>query len=461
VNTINKYTTVNSSFFSIYGVSVLLFLLLFNYNLIYSVAILIFLHQAFSFYFSLGKQVSIRKLMGMMYSLNYLFSPVLMYTWLNPYTNENFTMKGDPNVYFSYAIPCVLLFLFAINYGIKKEEDNLNTDTLSKIAIQLPKLPIRLALIGLLSRIVSPFCPTEVQMLLNTFSYLGFAGLFLSLFNGKKASVLLFVLTYGVLIVESLMSSMFNDLLNMLFFLGFFLCIRYRPSNLVKISGLVIGILIVIFIQNIKFTLREQVTNSISDIQNLGNVIQESNEKRAGEVFGEKASDVVARLDQGWVTSGTIQNYSTNGFQLQNGRHALLLLESSILPRILVPDKLTVGDRTAFNKYSGHYIAAGTSIPLGVLSDGFIDFGYNGWIAVLLFGLLIRYGISYYHKLDRKFYLAKVFAPLCFYYVVKADTDTHSALGTLFKATLIIYLILFYLNKKFPTNLKTNLAATV
>ncbi|MDQ3846998.1 MAG: hypothetical protein M3342_23735 [Bacteroidota bacterium] len=419
---------------------------IFHFDYYYSLAVIIFIHQFLSLYFKLGKAIPIRNLIGTMFSLNYLFSPVLMFSWLDAYVDyDEFQMRGDPETYFAYAIPAILLLIIGLYVFAGKHDEKLNTEKISEIIKDNPKLPFQLIMIGIISDVLRSFTPSELDYVMNNLGYLKVVGFLLSLFSGKF-NVVLFILSYGILIVRSLTSSMFNDLLNMLFFLAFIICYRYKPSHVFKIAGVIAGVMFIVFIQNIKFVLRAQVTNSVSDLSKLNNVIEETKEENAASTKEEKVIKIVTRINQGWFTSSTMNYYNNGGFELEEGKHSLIILQTSVLPRILAPNRYNVGDRTLFNKYSGHFIDAGTSMALGILTDGFIDYGSRGVIVVFAFGLILGVFIRIYKKMDDKYPLALICSPICFF-AVRPDTDTYGALGALIKTTFILWGFLYCLNK--------------
>ncbi len=425
----------------------LMLLLAFDFNLYYFIATSIFIYQFLLLFSSIGERIALRNLIGTLFSMNYLLSPVLMYSWLNPYTIEVYAMKGSPDLYFSYAIPAVVLLLAGLHLKKVRGDESVDVEKIAAIAQKHPRLPWQLIATGLFSQfVILPYVPSELSLFFLGISYFKFAGLFLSFFSSRRFNFFYLVLTYGFTVIQSLTSSMFNDLLNLLFFLGFFLAIRYKPSFFVKIAALFAGILLVVFIQNIKFTLRGQVTNSLEDISNLGDIIDESSLANRDKSLNEKIADNIFRFDEGWVTSNTMANYYAGNFDLQQGKHGLLILKSAVLPRILAPGKLVVGDRETFIKYTGKYISERTAIALGILSDGFIDFGYYGVFTVFAFGMLISFFIRIYHRMDQKYPLSKIFFPIAFFVVIRADTDTLNGLGSLIKISFIVWLGMVYLN---------------
>lgn len=441
------------SFWAVLFLCQILSMLFIKLDLYYQVANGIFFYQALRFFYDFGNGLSIRYLMGMLYSLNYLFGPVLMYEWLNPFVEIQYTLKGDPNLYFSYAIPAILCMLAGLHLFARKGDERLDTRKI-RAAIELyPKLPLHLILFGLGMSVVTEFLPGEIKLIASSLANLKYVGLFLHILTTSKLNYLYLALTYGVLVLQSLVSSMFNDLLNLLFFLGIIISIRFKLSALSQIMILVCGIFIIFLIQVIKVPLRSMVIERDGynvEFTELDEAFDASFERSANQSFAEKTASVVSRTSQGWITSNVLNYYyREQGFKFQNGKHSLIMLKSSVLPKVLAPDKYNVGDIELFNTYSGHTLFAGTSMALGVLSDGFIDFGYLGVLICFIWGMIFSAAIKLYDNMDKKYPLAKILSVLSFFYAIRPDTDTHSALGSIVKISLVLWLVMIWFKRNY------------
>jgi hypothetical protein len=442
----------DQSFWTLFIFLQFISLIVIPFNVYYQAAVGIFIFQFLSLFYSVGEGYPIRYLIGTVYSLNYLLSPVLMFNWLNPYIGENFRMKGEPDFYFTYAIASILLFLAGLHFVQKKNDEKFNIDRIKQVLQQYPRLPVMLVVIGFIADFSSSrFLASPFFMVITAMANLKFAGLFLHILSGKKLNILFFVLVIGRSLMHSLGGSIFNDLINILFFLSFALSIRYKPKTSMKIAVVGGGLVLITVIQIIKMPLREYVMENQDAIQNVNQAVGDGFAENAQKSISQQAADVIYRLDQGWVTSSVFRNYyQFQAFDLQKGKHGLIMLKSSVLPRVLAPDKYEVGGikgRELFNTYSGHFIAEGTSIALGILSDGFIDFGLWGVLVLFVWGAIFGFFIGIYDKLDAKYPLAKVLSATCFFYAIRPDTDTHSALGSLVKVTFFLWILLIVLDK--------------
>jgi hypothetical protein len=95
----------------------------------------------------------------------------------------------------------------------------------------------------------------------------------------------------------------------------------------------------------------------------------------------------------------------------------------------------------------------GTSMALGVLGDGFIDFGYNGIFIVFAFGLILNLFIKFYHKMNDKYLFAKILSPLGLFYIIRPDIDTQGALGGVLKSAIILWVVLIVLQNIFSKDI--------
>jgi hypothetical protein len=440
----------DNNFLTAFVVIEILFLIFFGLDIYYQIALAIFLYQFLSMLFKIGDSFPIRNLIGTVYSINYLLSPVLMYSWLNDYTIVWYRMKGTADDYFGYAIPAMLCLIVGLNLGKTQKSEYINVAKVKEIIAQFPRLPLHLIIVGFIADFTRPFIPSELVMIATALSNLKYVGFFLHLLSGAKLNYYYLVFSYGFLTLQSLLSSMFNDFLNMLFFLGIFLALRYRPKFSAKVLAVVGGLAIVSFIQIIKFPLRERVSD-VSGIGVVNDAIKEGVDVDQKKGMDEKVANVVFRACQGWITSNVIVNYKQNGFVLQDGGHSNIIFQSALLPRFFVPNKYALGDPELFNKYSGHFVQEGTSMALGILSDAFIDFGYNGIFIVLVWGLIFNFFIRIYSAMEKKYALATIFSSACFFYAIRPDTDSFGALGSLIKITFIIFIFLALLNKFYFT----------
>lgn len=158
----NKHS---NEFWSIFLIAQVISILIFKFDIYYQLAIGLFLFQFLTLFFELGEGIPLRSLIGTLYALNYLFCPVLMYEWLNPYIEVQYRMKGSPDMYFAYAVPANCLLLIGLYIGAKSRETYINVEKIKQIVQRYPNLPMQLIVFGNILSVALRFVPSEVQLL--------------------------------------------------------------------------------------------------------------------------------------------------------------------------------------------------------------------------------------------------------------------------------------------------------
>jgi hypothetical protein len=240
----------------------------FGFDWYIQTSVFITLTQGVLFFFNVGKNIPIKYLIGLLFSINYLLCPIAMFNGLNEYVDPNYQMVGPQAEYFTYAIPAMLMLILGLNI-FRSKDATLNVEKITAIVKKYPKLPYYLIVLGIVSGFFESFLPSDISIFFSCFSYFKYVGFMLSIFNGKRINYIYLLFSYGIGVFVALSTSLFADLLIMLMFLAIILAFRYKPSNFSKLIGVACIALIIIFIQRIKMPLRERVSNatSITDVR--------------------------------------------------------------------------------------------------------------------------------------------------------------------------------------------------
>ena len=153
-----------------------------------------------------------------------------------------------------------------------------------------------------------------------------------------------------------------------------------------------------------------------------------------------KASNI--RINQGFIITNIMNNVPEKE-DYANGTELIQILEAAILPRVVAPNKLNAGDRFFFMKWAGFQIAAGTSMGLSSMGDGYVNFGrFGGMVFMFFLGLLFSYVISFFYKYSFEFPILYLFPTLVFYYPIRPDCELQTILGHLFKSCFLIFILI-------------------
>ena len=216
-------------------------------------AILISLHQFFLFFFSVGYIIPIRYIFGAFMCLQILFGPMLAYNGLNKFQYEGYKMKISEVEYFSYAIPAVVCFIL----GLHLTADRLKGEVIDKMKIERfvrhnKQLAYVLIIVGFFSSMVANYFSSDLSFVIYLLGSFKYIGVFLIILGNEKLKPLPLILVYGSIILSSIGSAMFHDLLTWLIFLGTIFALKYKPNNIVKLGFMFMFIILSVFIQQIK-----------------------------------------------------------------------------------------------------------------------------------------------------------------------------------------------------------------
>ncbi len=375
--------------------------------------------------------------------LQLLLGPVLAYNGLDSFQTGFYRMQISEQEYFMYVIPAVLFFIFGLHYKANDfSGEKLDTESLQQYLKNHPQLPFLLIIIGFISSIAGTFFSNDLAFVFFVLGGFKFIGVFLLIFSQNKLKPLYLLLVYFSVISTSVINAMFHDLLIWLIFLGVIFSIRYQLSKKVKIILSGSFILLSILIQIIKPDYRKSTWKQGQEagVETLEKTIYLRKEKTGFFDLNLLAQSNV-RINQGAIITNIMRNVPDH-IPYANGTQLLQVLEASILPRILVPDKLNSGDRDFFMKWSGMVISSNTSMGLSSIGDAYVNFGViGGCIFMFFYGLLFNTTLKIFGKYKSRYPVIILFVCLVFYYPVRPDCELHTILGHLFKSCFLIFLI--------------------
>jgi hypothetical protein len=158
---------------------------------------------------------------------------------------------------------------------------------------------------------------------------------------------------------------------------------------------------------------------------------------------------VDVRLNQNWLVGASVAHLEKNP-HFANGE-TLAMAVLNFIPRVIWPSKpIRAGSMDLVTQYTGIPFAAGTSVGLGLVFEGYINFG---WAGVLLFGLALGALVGWldgvaaaaYH---RDAWTTTVFAGLAGLALLPSLTGMIVETSGVLAATLVIMLGIMLLHKK-------------
>ncbi len=395
-----------------------------------------------------------REFVLLLYVINYLLSPSISFLLGEKITAYN--LKLSPQAYFNLAIPGIVFFylgLFSINTNLFSP----NFSAVNIAAIINEELLKKVTILAILSSLLTSFLPGDLAFVVYLISLLQYVSAF-SLFalNPKKNKVwpaitLLFVL------YKSFLVGMYHDAVMWVLFFGIIFIYIIKPTLKVKLIGTFFVVVVVLFIQSIKQSYREEVwyggkQASLATVSGVG-----YSKASADIILGEEnLLGSLTRSNQAWIFSSTVDNMDRNK-DFQGLTVVYKYIEASLLPRFLAPDKIKSGDKEIFNTFSGHTINAGTSMGLGIFADGYIAYGAIG---VYIFGFALGLIFALTFKLLEgwtkisPFYVLLIFPLLN--YAVRPDCELQTTINHLSKGIMLYGLIVWYTKKRFSFTIENS-----
>ncbi len=396
----------------------------------------------------LGSKVPFANLMLFITAVQYLLSPALDYEYLGLY-NFYFKMRIPQEQYFSFVLYAFLALWagFSIPLGQRRRDIDFIT-TLKKTPKENAKIGIALIGIGFTANYLNALIsfPSALNFMILLMGLMRFIGLLFIWLSDHKYKRWIII---GI-IVEFTLYTIASAILIQLIILAIFLYSYYtlvNKPNKLKIIGLgTIGLVVLFFVQSIKPQYRSEIWANNAQggkfqiftgllFDKIGNM-----DKRD---FLITAATVNLRLNQGWVMQ-LIMNYIPVKKPFLNGEVIEDEMLGLILPRFILIDKVAVQSSAKFKQFAG-YDLKGYTISVGILGDGYGNFGIEGGIIFCFFvGLFYNFCIYLFRRISEKNPSVYLWGIFIFFYLIRAGDDFYIISNWVIKSSMflaVIYLI--------------------
>jgi hypothetical protein len=382
-----------------------------------------------------------------LYASNYLLSPAITYQ-LNP-DLVKYGMKIPSDIYFSLAFPGYLLFglgVFLIpNHLFKPDFKKVSQATLIN-----ERFLLQMTYFGIILRLVGDVFPGEIGFFVYLLSMVRFVGAFALFSTNSKRFGLLAVAVLLIELYYGFTAGMYHDAIMWVIFFSLFFVYTLKPTMRVKLIGAGCLVILVLFIQSIKATYREQVWTdgeeaSIETISTVG-ATKASSEAMIGE---DNLLSTLNRGNQAWIFASTVDRMDRYK-DFQGLTNVNRYMEAALLPRFLAPNKIKSGNKEIFNQFSGHSINETTSMGLGIFADGYIAYGAWG---VYIFGFVLGLIFSLTFKLVERWTRISPFYVLLLLpmlnYAVRPDCELQTTINHLAKSIVVFGVLVYFTKDRF------------
>ena len=404
----------------------------------------------------IGKGIVLRETIAFLYAFTCLVMPVIGY---------NFYSKADrlsklwvrympvPDVvYFSYSLPAITLFCFAVTFpftsAINNEEGEGLKDLIARVKNTLvsdQKRGLIILGVGLVVSFVVNSMPASLQFFATLFFFGSFAGLLYTYYapNFKYKRLLMWL--FGLFILNNaLVLGMFTIVAYMAFTIFSFFLLGKRSPFFKKIIIFAAAAFFLIVLQNVKLTYRKYIWGggySGNKIGLFSDLFLENIQKGGDLVEKNAFFQIYTRGNQGYNVALVMRRMpSIKPFD--NGNNLMTAFASAFVPRFLWPDKPEAGGKFNMEFYTGYRIV-GWSTNVGPLGEAYGSFGVTGGIIYMFFlGLFIRWIYTKIFKTARKIPLLICWLPVFFFQIISsAETDSLQIFNSLIKASFFVWLL--------------------
>ncbi|MBB1284688.1 hypothetical protein HRH25_09920 [Flavisolibacter sp. BT320] len=377
-----------------------------------------------------------------LYGMNYLFSPAFSY--LNDVSSV-YRMKIPEEDYFLLAIPSMLLLRAGMNL-IKTPIFQFHFRTVQLQSVLNQNVLVTWLYAGTVIRFFNSYIPGDLSFffyLLSSVRFVAAYGLFVMDARRYKWHLV------AILFLELLMAlqqGMFHDFAMWLIFFGIFWVYIKKPSRNLKLALGVGAAFLFFMIQVAKSEFRSSLgTNQeASGLALFQNAVEKNMQSEEGLFSSANTQGSMTRANQAWIFASTV-NYMDHFGDRQGVALLGEYAKAAFLPRFVAPDKMKAGDKTIFNRFSGHRVNSGTSMGLGFFADGYIAYGPMGTYAfAFLLGLIFAGVFKLVEGWSRisPFFILLMFPIL--HYAVRPDCETQTVMGHIVKGIFVFGCLMWY-----------------
>lgn len=421
-----------------------------RYQLVSSGLIIYFL---FRIIVGLGKRIVLLEIIAFIAVLEILFVPVLHYIFYNG------IMPIYENDYFNYALPATTGFVSCLDYFSRQiPEQSLYFNRLRKHLGEDPRLGYVLISIGVIGFVGLSFAPFTLKTLFYLLYYFLFPGVLCLIFSESKLKTYALLGTGFILSYSTVQQGMFGSLFFwiMLSVVMILAGIHYKLSMLAKVSIIIIGFLLAILVQSIKFDYRRSTwgvhtSERQGDATLMGSLIIDR--LNNWEKLFDPMTLIISssRYNQGYYIGQTM-DYVPRREPFANGE-VLLDFIVPVIPRFLWSDKPLSNGRANVHRFTSTILEDGNTVDISPIGEGYANFGRLGGVLFsCMYALLLGSIFCLTFKIANERPSIIIWLPKLFFTCLTMETSIFAAWGSMFQSIILIFL-LYWLLELFGVNL--------
>lgn len=404
----------------------------------------------------LGKGIVLREMISLFAVFISLIMPYFGYRVYN--ANNRLAklwvryMPVPEDVYFSYALPALSLFVFAICFPIMSKEVSDTGEKLQEIIENakqklktMPFKGVTIISVGLGVFVIIEFLPAGFQFVASLLYFASFAGLLYVYYTPNIKYKKLVLLLFGLFIISNaLRGGMFTIVAYMGITIFSFFFLGRKVSLWRKLAVFMVSAFLLLVIQSVKVTYRKMTWDENYQGNKavlFANLVWDRVNSPKGFLAADAFFPIYYRTNQGY-NLGLVMRRFPSMRQHDFGENLGITLASSVTPRLLWPDKPEAGGKFNMKYYAGVNLR-GWSTNVGPLGEAYGSFGRTGgMIYMLILALFIRWAYLRVFIIARRIPLVIFWIPVLFYQITySAESDTLQILNSVLKSSFFVWML--------------------
>lgn len=400
-------------------------------------ATVLLLLVSFRYLYELDFRPAILELASLIATVQLVVAPVVMYAGFN--THYRHHMYVAPEIYFALAIPAVCLY--SIGLTMKLPFGAHDPAPLPK-HLDLGRAGMLLVGAGTLATAMAAFAPGQIGFLFYLLAQLRYVGAIYLYFSGYKHRWFVIAFAFSALYATAARYGMFHEILLWISLAASYSFLVKRRTVVTKLGYLAFMVAIISVVQLVKTNFREDLL--LGKQASLGDSLIRAVASEKDTFGRDWQESMVIRLNQGWLISKAIEHVPSK-VPFAGGETILDALYAATLPRALNPRKAMASGRENLNRFTGLKVSKDTSMGLGPLGEGYVNFGnYGAMIVMLAFGMSLNaiFRLMCGWSFRDPFFLFCI--PVVFLQAIKMETEFLTIFNHLAKALIVVWVVYYF-----------------
>jgi hypothetical protein len=401
---------------------------------------------------SLGKRLPFKELIISITAVQLLLAPFLQYYYFK------FKIYGNMNIdaitYYSYALPSLLMLHIGLElfYPSKNFEVNLfKVFSNNKKTIELRGFFMIVA--GYLAYGMTKFTGgySSLDFIIYLIAFTRFIGFLYIWLSGSRFTFLAFIAVIVPFTIEAINESMFVQIIVLFSILMTIYYMKHKTSKITIYLTFVVTAMILVLVQSVKYAYRSTIierdftgNKTVLFTQSVIEQVENINMSNLKPLLGT----VNVRINQGWILSDIINNLKNKEDKIKPEYFKKEVL-GIILPRFIYSGKPTVGDHEKFHDFTGWRLSRRVAMSVGVMGDGYGNFGaLGGMLYCLGFGILLGLIFNIWNKFSLVYPSLYIWGVLIFFYSMRAGDESYIIINWIVKSSVFVFIYFLVFERK-------------